>query len=1286
MSHQFPFDSEQLKRIFPCHILVNNALEVISLGNAISNSLDIDKGFPFSHYFQVAKPNFTLHNFEDLIGLCGQPLLVQSCKGESITLFGHFQFLAEGNEMLFVGVPSEIGKVNHAERSAIEPHSLQTKMNVRHILRTGEISKEEITDLFGIIKKQRKELRKANEKINEIALFTAENPDPIVRINKKGEIVNLNIAAESLKVIVYDEKVYNRDEFFKAIIPLVLKAEIRSIIEVKSNERDYSFVCLPVLEEGYINLYGRDTTQYTAQQLEFELISKIVKQTNSAVWITDTVGNIKWVNAAFENITGYALDEIVTRRPEELLKGKDTDINTLRYMKAQLENNEPFACELYNYTKSGEGIWSRINCQPIFDKAGKVSHFCAFLEDITKEKLAQERIKRDAARLSSLITNLHAGILLENENGTIALVNQEFCRQFAINSGPEELIGSESNLVFNQIKQQFSYGQTLVSVCNQLKQNGTLSIGNIQPLNDGRYFEQDYIPIWNSGRYEGHLWMFTDVTEKITLEVRLGKQRRFYEQILDNIPSDIVVFDNEHRYIYLNPKGVKDNELRQWLIGKTDEEYINYRNKPIALLEKRRNAFNRLMKTKQLQSWEEKMPQEDGSIKHILRNMFPVMSNDEDVKWVIGYGVDISEIRNIQQKIELSEKRYRDVIDNSLALIITHNLDGKIITANPRMFELFGFTEQDMIGHSLSEFMPNEDKVSFYLNYLKNIRKLKRASGIFRVVNKQGEIIYCLYNNYLKEEIGQEPYVIGFAVDITDRIAAEKELKVAKKITEQLVRAQQSFLANMSHEIRTPMNAIMGMAGQLSKTNLNNDQSFYLNTIRSASENLLVIINDILDLTKIEEGKLTLEDIGFNMKDLLNRSLEVMRHKAEEKGLLLDLVFCDRRVNSVLIGDPFRLNQVLLNFLSNAIKFTAKGRVDVSCIVLDDNATCQTVELSVKDTGKGIEEEFLARLFDKFSQEDVSITRKFGGTGLGMSISKDIIELMGGQIKVRSKKERGTTVIATITFQKGTLDDMPIKVGGHFNSDILRNKRILLTDDNEMNRLVASMMLKNYGVEIDEAKNGVEAIEKLRLNVYDLVLMDVQMPVMDGVLATDAIRNTMGLTVPIIALTAMAIKGDEERFLNAGMNGYLSKPFEENQLLSVVTKWLESAENMPAPTPIPIVKKELYDLSKLQDLARGDKEFVKKMVKVFEIQVATSLSEFKEGYNDNDFDKIRKVAHRMKPSIDNMGIVSLKNEMREIEKCAVEYGKSEQLEVLLAKVESVLLQVMSELSKRYDIV
>jgi PAS domain S-box-containing protein len=624
-------------------------------------------------------------------------------------------------------------------------------------------------------------------------------------------------------------------------------------------------------------------------------------------------------------------------------------------------------------------------------------------------------------------------------------------------------------------------------------------------------------------------------------------QRSFYEDILNFIPSDIAVLDTDGRYLFLNPVAVKDPAVRNWMIGKTDEEYCIKRNKPIAIAHRRKALFQQLMQTKQQMEWEEEMVNAEGKKEILLRKIFPVPDEQGNVKMVIGYGVNITQRKKIEEQVSLSEKRYRDLFNYSQALICTHALNGCIMSANPAILHAMQYTEAEMIGRSIKDFIPLAQQDQFTSNYLDVINKNGRSQGVFSVLNKSGKKIYLLYQNYKVEEKGLEPYIIGFSQDITQRILAEQELMQAKKLTEDSAAAKNAFLANMSHEIRTPMNGILGVAALLAKTSLNKDQQHYLGIMQDAANNLLAVINDILDLEKIEAGKMQIEEIPFNITDKINTIIRSFSYKAEEKGVRL-LHKNQLPAQLQVKGDPHRLVQILNNFLSNALKFTAQGAITLNTHIKFDKEDWMALEFLVEDTGIGIAPEHLQSIFTPFTQADSTTARKFGGSGLGLSICKNLIEMQGGELWVESEVNKGTRFRFIVPYKK---HDEPLTVDtplAAVDYTVLGKKRVLVAEDVELNQFLAKHIMQAWGFEVTIAENGLKAVQALEANDFDLVLMDIQMPEMDGISATRYIRqlnNAAKAGIPIIALTANALKGDSDTYKNAGMNDYLSKPFTE---------------------------------------------------------------------------------------------------------------------------------------------
>jgi PAS domain S-box-containing protein len=410
---------------------------------------------------------------------------------------------------------------------------------------------------------------------------------------------------------------------------------------------------------------------------------------------------------------------------------------------------------------------------------------------------------------------------------------------------------------------------------------------------------------------------------------------------------------------------------------------------------------------------------------------------------------------------------------------------------------------------------------------------------------------------------------IGIIQDITTRKRAEEEILKARELTENLMKVKEIFLANMSHEIRTPMNAILGFTRLLFETNLSQEQKSFVDAIHFSGENLLVIINDILDLSKIQSGKMTIEKYEFNVHELVKGIIKVMQPRAQEKGLtLIDKI--DAQIIPIVKGDPVRLNQILTNLISNAIKFTEKGGVTVELSSLASEGIYELFEFRIQDSGIGIPEDKQSVIFDDFVQASDDTTRKYGGTGLGLSIVKKLVTLQKGKIALQSTPGIGSTFTVHLTFEKVNIKESVSSAAIPSLSDFaekLRGTTVLVAEDNTLNQALVKKILEKAGCQMDIASNGLEAIHYLQNKVYDVVLMDVQMPEMDGYETTQYIRNEMAApqcNIPIIAMTAHAFGDDVSRCISAGMNDYISKPFKAETLYLKLLKYTESSDKSEA--------------------------------------------------------------------------------------------------------------------------
>jgi len=525
---------------------------------------------------------------------------------------------------------------------------------------------------------------------------------------------------------------------------------------------------------------------------------------------------------------------------------------------------------------------------------------------------------------------------------------------------------------------------------------------------------------------------------------------------------------------------------------------------------------------------------------------------------------------------------------------------------------------------------------------------------------------------------------------------ANLKLELEKERAEHSEQFKQQFLANMSHEIRTPMSAVLGMTNLTLDTKLTSKQKKYLKAIKKSSENLLVIINDILDLSKLEAGKMELERIPFNLYEQINQVNDTLKFKAEEKGLRFTTEIKEE-VPEVVIGDPSRLTQVLINLCGNAIKFTEKGSVQV--VVEKVNGSFNTLRFSIVDTGIGIPQDKLDKLFKSFQQVEAGTSRKYGGTGLGLSISKNLVELQHGTISVKSEVGKGSTFFFLIPFQIANKD----QIAG-LEDDLLTDEkaltgiRVLLAEDNEYNRIIVNDTLENLvdDVFVETAENGKIAIELLEKNDYDLILMDANMPEMDGMEASRYIRSHFignKQQIPIIALTASLLSNDIQKCLDAGMNAYVPKPFKRKELIGIMNRFYYNEDAVKSGAdkkPVGHVKSKgknkmkvngSANLDFLREFCEGDESRMNKYIDMYIKSTPKYIEKLNDSLVKKDYASIKSTVHSMKPHLNFMGLGKVKNIADHIELCISEEKNldsvKELVEILVESCEESIIELSS---------
>ena len=597
-------------------------------------------------------------------------------------------------------------------------------------------------------------------------------------------------------------------------------------------------------------------------------------------------------------------------------------------------------------------------------------------------------------------------------------------------------------------------------------------------------------------------------------------------------------------------------------------------------------------------------------------------------------------------RLRLERDRYRSLVEAAPEVIFSLAVeDGSFTFLNPAFERLTGWPVGLWLGKPFTR-LSHPDDVPRAVAHIHRViigetpepfdLRIRTRSGADRNTE------FVVTPHYRGERLVR---ILGIGRDITVQKRVEIDLRTAKEAAEAASEAKSEFLANMSHEIRTPLNGLLGMTGLLLESPLDSEQQDYAETIRSSGETLLTLINDILDFSKIESGRLDLEFQPFDLRQCISGSLDLVATAAAEKGLELGYEV-DDSCPRLVVGDVTRVRQVLVNLLSNSVKFTETGGVKVHATARLTAPGCYDLCIEVIDTGVGIEPERVDQIFESFSQADASTTRRFGGTGLGLAISKHLTELMGGNIWVKSQLGEGSTFSFTLTMQgaeEGTKKQAEKTPRRKKSLARVLPLRILVADDNVINQKVARLLLENMGYRSDLVANGLEVLEAIERQRYDVILMDVQMPELDGLETTRRICAQLGDDKPwIIAVTAGAMRRDREKCLAAGMDDYISKPVQEEELHAALARagGLElevEPDDGEATGAVDEAEALGIDLQVIENLHRLRPNMLGQLVDNFLTTAAERVTEIRRAVESADDDALQKVAHSLKGSSGTLG-------------------------------------------------
>jgi len=671
-----------------------------------------------------------------------------------------------------------------------------------------------------------------------------------------------------------------------------------------------------------------------------------------------------------------------------------------------------------------------------------------------------------------------------------------------------------------------------------------------------------------------------------------------------------------------------------------------------------------------------------GAFDYMTKNLVTADSIGQAIRYAL-------KINNAQrQSVEFKkalieiEQKLEAIVASSPLIFFSIDNQGMINMFRGNGVKRLGIESKDIVGKSIFDVW---HKIPLTINDY--MSALLGKESMFK--NKHGQFHFESHYTVIRDSSNEPVSVIGVVMDITDLKNTEEELVKTLAIAQESTKIKEQFLANMSHEIRTPIHGIISLVKILSGTALNEEQKKYLDAVQYSADNLMVIINDILDISKIEAGKMTFEEIPFSIKSIAQHAIDLFNTKAQDKGILLELNIVNE-IPKTLLGDEVRLSQVLNNLISNAVKFTHEGKVTLSLSleqVYDDSCV---INICVRDTGIGIPKDKVSTVFECFTQTGDDITRKYGGTGLGLSIVKRITELQGGTIAIESELGKGTAFIVKLPYtivEHSEIEESIVDQSEDLHLHHTLN--VLVVEDNPINQMILQKILNDWGATIFIANNGLEAVELMKVSQYDIILMDIEMPEMNGYEATKAIRtlNTHGATVPIMAMTAHASSTELEKYKSVGMNDYMSKPFNQEDLKRTLLRLTganlkmedsTAVESLPMNLEVESSQTKLICLDGLRAMS-DDNEFIKDFIVLFMENMPDSIAKLKEAIGSKDWHTISQIAHKIKPSFSYLGMKDMHALSLEIETNAKQGVNLDEIPESVNKVIETSLRAIKEL-------
>jgi two-component system CheB/CheR fusion protein len=1279
-------DDIMLSKYTPAGVVVNEAMDIVHFRGNTGNYLQQLPGKPSHNLLKMAKEGlaFELRNILHKTKKAKQPVIkenipihingsLQNISIEALllpnTIEPHYLVLFHDNPPLAISrEPLVKGKAKATSQQ------LTANSRIAHLEKELSQSREDMRSITEDQEAANEELQSANEEL----------------LSSSEELQSLNEELETGK-----EELQSTNEEL-----MVVNQEMVSLNELVTASRDYAEAIILNIREPLLVL-DKNLRIKTANNAFYKTFRVNEKETEGV--LIYNIGNKQWDIPALRLL----LEKIL---PEKSVFN-DFEVS-------------------HTFSSIGERVML-LNAREVINKNSSEKLILLSIEDITERKKAEDVVRKSNEHFRHLVKELPAAVYSCDALGCLTFYNNAAAKLLGYKP---EIDKDKWN---SNIKMFYPDGLPLpvekAPMSRTLKE-GIKLIGEefIIERPDGtrsNVLANPQPEFSLTGEITGAINMLFDVTEQVNAKNIFKESEEHFKEMAELMPQKVWTSDAEGNKNYFN-KTLLD------YAGKSFEELKGVGWENIMHpddWEKNKKLWEESIRTGKNYEAENRLLRKDGKYFWHLTRAVAIKDDDGKIKMWVGSKTEIQEQQEhkealekavekrtselkeankelLRKNIEIEDARKkllseyaRSLIEASLDPMITINPEGKITDMNQAAVDITSLSREKLMGTDFFTYYSDQQKAK----ELQQDVFTKMFITDFPLTILDGRHTDVLFNGSVyKDESGKVIGAVFVARDFSEQKRIEKELTEAKVFAELAtvmaedaktkaeiaMQAKQQFLSNMSHEIRTPMNAIIGFTKVILKTDLTGKQKEYLNAIKLSGDALIVLINDILDLAKVDAGKMTFEQVPFKMALSISAMLHLFETKIQEKNLKLEVEF-DKKIPEVLLGDPVRLHQVIINLVSNAVKFTSAGKINVSVQLRDEDEENVTIEFIVTDTGIGILPSKMETIFENFQQASSGTSRLYGGTGLGLAIVKQLVESQGGTISVKSKPGEGSIFSFTLSFQKtNEAAEMEAAIAETYEEN--KNIKVLVVEDIALNQLLMKTLLDDFGFERDVADNGRIAIEKLKAKTYDIILMDLQMPEMNGFETTEYIRNTMSSKIPIIALTADVTTVDLAKCNAAGMNDYIAKPIDEKLLFTKIIGLVKKNQfantdktngdtrlhNKTGQGNGENKKPRCTDLTYLMQHTKSNPNLIMEMISLYLKQTPPLVTAMKQGLLNKDFDVLYAAVHKMIPSFSIMGISEeYENMAKKIQESARTQKNDNEMRNLVLQVAAICEQACTEL-------